>query len=101
MALAVKSLNRIFHFSYYRTVLIKERNYFILRFYLATIFLSLIKAQVSSLVKLVKLRQKTFFLKILVYIPCLKTQELSVKATYKMELFLTIVIASSCGLLPQ
>ena len=41
-------------------LLIKERYYFILRPCLATISLSLIKAQISTPVKLVKLRQNLF-----------------------------------------
>ena len=49
---AVKSCDRNFYFSESRTVSIKERC-FILRSYLATVFLSLI----SSLVKLVRLRK--------------------------------------------
>ena len=55
---AVKPLHRILYFSQSRTVLIKERHYFILSSYLVTIFLSLIKAQVSILVELDELRQK-------------------------------------------
>ena len=43
-----------------QAVLIKERHCFILRYYLATIFLSLIKAKVIIFVKLVKLRQNHF-----------------------------------------
>ena len=39
------------------TVSIKEKHYFILRYYLATIFRSLINADVTYISKLIKLRQ--------------------------------------------
>ena len=68
--------NAIFFFiSQSETVVIKESHYFILRSYLATIFLNLMKVQVlcktcSIVVKVVKLRQnqsinKLFFMKLL------------------------------------
>ena len=60
-------------------MLIKESHYIILMSRMATFFITLTKAEVSIMVKLVKLRQnqsinKTFFMKILVTTIALKTQ---------------------------
>ena len=52
--------------------------------------------------KTCQIKTKNFLLEdISVYNMSENSRIITVKATYKMELFLTLVIASSCGLLPQ